>query len=1620
MVTEFSGFVRSLPSLQKDEKLVLSQVLVPPLTAEYNTLKEEWLRKEVWRRDDFIEVMKDGIDPELKGKVINAVHAYLEKLMPVYITLMKEQGHPQWKQQIVESFETSLRDPPVSSNIETYMVPNTDPVQAIESQLGLRTTVDSDVFVVGIYRSRTMLELPNYTEQERLTPPKDFLKSPYWWGLEMDRYAVDAPMFCPDWMAEGPVCTKATKKRKVAAGGKAAIWSEGCTVVHSAFGYGNETVLCNDPHSQPFTDLDNCEAVEKARSASNTCVMMCRIGPWMFPVEVTTCFLPAGSPLLYFYGREYWVTNRASSALAGLADEREGKLKREIATLQQSLQTKHQECAEAVRLLSQIVGFSKAPDKSTDEQDLEAAITHDSAKSDVGTSQPQHGRSCKGSHARDSNAAAVGQLANAGSINRAGHPDSCTRHALGHLSDAPAQPGAALGQAGSAPAAARPAQGQSENAPGQCESAPGQSGGALEAVHAEVGELRQALSVIMQHFKRLESSMQQLNSGQEAKQTTLVQEAANAQHAQHAQQQLPMSDPSRRGTSGLNSNLNLSLEHAVDAPEPASMQAALEDPENADASAQASLQGLQRASKKRKHSSTSHVQTAQAESDSIQQDRAGDAPKKKKRRKKSKRHISEDLARPSGSQEQQLAEELAKWKKARKKSRKKEKAAQLDKRSSGCNEQPEATVESIGDKQQESSSKGQSGAKQIAVEVLALAQLAAAASVSVAAAETAAAEKGEKAAKAGVQDPQEAQLAKIKASAEALARVLAVQDSAEAVGAAAPEKAETAATHDAQERELAIAGRAKELGASDKLQEADNQSGRRQKRQRNRVLTPADACQTDETTACESHGCEAEAAGQQPCHPAALTKADSTDAAVNDVRHSSAEHHKLMDTAGMLAGSNSNDRQQRTDGSADVSLAKDLQSLKGWSKSLVPAAGQKLLTSYFKGGSPVPPARAVATAAMAATAIHPHATAMTPCTAAGPLAASPDADACANAGIGADAVHGNHMHHTSSSGSPNRVPAADQEAVATAVGSNASAGVLPGSAPTLAGNACDEADETEQPGSTAGPWVNVPNTPLGRLECVQSSMFSLNPGTPERRFVERHIVALNAESQRYLIATEVLQACNLSVRNATKTIRSWRSRASKQQANFAPQLAYCMGARVCQYVFSAPDIDALLTPGLLKTKQRSSLQHFMAGVWTADNSPANAEGSHAAMSGGPCRAPSSSPGPEAAANRADSSSPGPDTPTSRAVSSSPELQAVLLRSKRKRYKPRQRLPRAASNSPDPRAAGSSPDPGATSSGCDPGAASSSPDPEAAPLHASHNGSGQPACSLPASMNKHEEHTASDNAHNMTRRMTPVGTIAQAADLADSGGPTATAAAAGADPAESGRSNAHAAVDDAVPFGSPVDTSLHDRVHQQAGSSVGRCIADSTAPATDAAAVPMPTAVASLDAAAADARAQSLVGNSGTPQQGQESEAKPHAPQTPQTGPVNLSGSLSNSASRGLSFDGNVTIGKRKRARKLSSTPSQPAASSQHSNVAVPGGSDSAFDVKPDLGAVGNRHVAVPQGDNSTSGAKPEAPVFQDSSATSIPSTAEVHPDAVELSHRTSVDRVEPFLTDNEVIDLTGD
>ena len=65
-------------------------------------------------------------------------------------------------------------------------------------------------------------------------------------------------------------------------------------MTYSAFGYGNETVLCNDPHLTPWSDLDDAEVNQQAENKSNISVKECRIGPWLFPIQITKGFLPKG------------------------------------------------------------------------------------------------------------------------------------------------------------------------------------------------------------------------------------------------------------------------------------------------------------------------------------------------------------------------------------------------------------------------------------------------------------------------------------------------------------------------------------------------------------------------------------------------------------------------------------------------------------------------------------------------------------------------------------------------------------------------------------------------------------------------------------------------------------------------------------------------------------------------------------------------------------------------------------------------------------------------------------------------------------------------------------------------------------------------------------------------------------------------------------------------------------------------------------------------------------------------------------------------------------------------------------------------------------------------------
>ena len=97
--------------------------------------------------------------------------------MDAHIKDLKSKKDHNWKRKLVESFETTLSDPKVSSNVEKYVVPDSDPVEALRGQLGLKTVMACDIFVIGVFRSRMMLELPTYLEQERwaLLPPSALL-----------------------------------------------------------------------------------------------------------------------------------------------------------------------------------------------------------------------------------------------------------------------------------------------------------------------------------------------------------------------------------------------------------------------------------------------------------------------------------------------------------------------------------------------------------------------------------------------------------------------------------------------------------------------------------------------------------------------------------------------------------------------------------------------------------------------------------------------------------------------------------------------------------------------------------------------------------------------------------------------------------------------------------------------------------------------------------------------------------------------------------------------------------------------------------------------------------------------------------------------------------------------------------------------------------------------------------------------------------------------------------------------------------------------------------------------------------------------------------------------------
>ncbi len=56
----------------------MSQVLVPPLATEYNTVRDAWMDQKLWNDDNFIEVLSADCPAKVKAKVVEAIHQYLE------------------------------------------------------------------------------------------------------------------------------------------------------------------------------------------------------------------------------------------------------------------------------------------------------------------------------------------------------------------------------------------------------------------------------------------------------------------------------------------------------------------------------------------------------------------------------------------------------------------------------------------------------------------------------------------------------------------------------------------------------------------------------------------------------------------------------------------------------------------------------------------------------------------------------------------------------------------------------------------------------------------------------------------------------------------------------------------------------------------------------------------------------------------------------------------------------------------------------------------------------------------------------------------------------------------------------------------------------------------------------------------------------------------------------------------------------------------------------------------------------------------------------------------------------------------------------------------------------
>ncbi|KAK9816548.1 hypothetical protein WJX72_001809 [[Myrmecia] bisecta] len=267
---QFTGFVHRQPPLEKGERRVLGHTLSARVAANYECLQKR-------SKLAFITPISKqaAFTPAILDQIAKAVDECISSHMPAQVS--REASFRQW-------LDALPADLPVGNSVEVFRIPPDDPRQGLAASggLGLRATRPLAVgTILGPYRGHVLFQ--SEFNQRKRDPSPQWEQGVFAFREQMESFGADISV--ADDIS--PHC-------------KALAKVENLTI--SAFMYGNETCLINDPRRSPLQNP--CEKV--AARAVNVELQPVLIGSWPFLFAVVSRAVRAGQELLLDYGQAYW------------------------------------------------------------------------------------------------------------------------------------------------------------------------------------------------------------------------------------------------------------------------------------------------------------------------------------------------------------------------------------------------------------------------------------------------------------------------------------------------------------------------------------------------------------------------------------------------------------------------------------------------------------------------------------------------------------------------------------------------------------------------------------------------------------------------------------------------------------------------------------------------------------------------------------------------------------------------------------------------------------------------------------------------------------------------------------------------------------------------------------------------------------------------------------------------------------------------------------------------------------------------------------------------------------------------------------------------------------------